>query len=113
MGKQETESEGSRTQGSETRERETDEEVASPYSRESSAALAGGFFTTSTIWEAKEVAAREHKFMNQTSVNQECISVQDGSNSGHPQRCGTSRNELAFLLPDLREIFLKGCCSVH
>ena len=78
-----------------------------------SPALAGGFFSTSATWEAKEVAAQEHKFMNQTFVNQECISVQDGSNSGHPQSCGTSRNELAFLLPDLREIFLKGCSSVH
>lgn len=52
VGKQETESEGSRTQGSETKERETDEEVAIPYSRESSAALAGGFFTPSATWEA-------------------------------------------------------------
>lgn len=57
---------------------------------------------------------QEQKFMNKTFVNQEwLISIQDGGNSGHPQRCGTSRNEVAFLFPDLRALIPKGCSSAH
>lgn len=52
--------------------------------------------------------------MNQSFVHQEwLIAARDGGNGDSPQKCGTSRNELAFLFPDLRAVTPKGCSSVH